>query len=76
MGVPYGLSKYDDGSRVKIYSRHVFRDNKDTNTRVEKLHDEEFDKNVVKTAVSPPPRGSRRRCRRVLNELFTICKTC
>ena len=73
MGVPYGLSKYDDGSRVKFTLDMSFRD-KDTNTRVEKLHDmlEEFDKNVVKTAVKSSSTWFKKKMsKEVLNELFT-----
>ena len=38
MGVPFGINKYDDGSRVKYTLEMSFR-GKEENTRIEKLHD-------------------------------------
>jgi len=73
MGVPYGISKFDDGSRVKFTLDMSFRD-KDTNTRVEKLHSllEEFDNHVLKNAVKSSTGWFKKKMsKEVLNELIT-----
>tara|TARA_X000000950_G_C13665848_1_gene557857 strand:- start:16 stop:780 length:765 start_codon:yes stop_codon:yes gene_type:complete len=73
MGVPFGINKYDDGSRVKYTLEMSFR-GKEENTRIEKLHDflNEVDQHVLNYAAKNSVSWFKKKMsKEVLKELIT-----